>query len=163
MDTPEGVMKTDAAGFQKYLEDKQRKKLQAPKPPEATPVVTAPETEQLASPTSATILTEPFVATQTLPASPPPPVSIDFSTMVEFVENDPSQFVAHLTELVANGDQQAITILGLLKSSTADELIATLQPYKVAGYQEPIEILEKNKEWLEQVIALLKAEEKHDG
>ena len=133
IETKEGLVETDADGYRRYLEERDRKKLSA-----------APAKEVEAVPEVAPVEEEPKQG------------AIKLSDWIPYLDQDPTIFADHLVECYHLGDENAIFAINLLTSKTADEVIAMLEPFKKGEYEEGIEKIISNREWLEQVINLLK-------
>ena len=118
--------------YMAYLEAKERKRL-------AQPEITKEEPGKVAS---------------EVPEEAP---SINLSELVAYIEEEPSVFVEVLRARVAEGDTQAQFVLNIFMQNSADEILKLLQPFK-GQHGEEIGILEDNKEWLEEVIRIVRDE-----
>jgi len=167
VETPGGTREFSPEEYKLYLEQRQRGELPAPfsKVLESAQTVSpvSPPVEGQAQTHVQIVPSPPFIA----PAPPSAP-SLNISSWLPYLEQEPEVFVALLEEKVLlegiEGERAKFT-LSILKTKTVDELLALLQPFKAKDGEiaQAIEALEAKKEWLEELMKIVKGEKEEDG
>ena len=145
--TEQGLIEMNPEQYREYLEVEGRKKLEAPKvetPPasvEAPPVPLGPETPSTASK---------LISADTL-----------LKEMVKYAEYSPEGFIDDLLTRVAQGEETATLVIGVLSFTPVDDIMNQLSELrKVDEMQWMVEWLGENKEWLNNAITYLKEKTK---
>lgn len=160
IETPEGVKEVDSTGYLKYLEEKGKLQL----PEGVTPVnkvVSVPPKPLSDTPRSSQDESKPEDSNNTPPINRPLPVthsekevSLNLKEWLPWVDKEPLEFVEFLDK---TNNEWSTMVLNIFYTFTVEELFKRILPFKKSPeYTELITTIENHKDWLEQVIDIVK-------
>ncbi len=151
IETPQGLVETDATGYQQYLEEKNRTLIGTtpsnhPKP-QVGPVITAQ-----------TPHSQPEIVVEDSNQEQEHELSIN--NILQYLEMEPLEFVSVLGKSLESGDPNPGILRNLLISNTPESFIAMLEPMAAdrKDIKNLVDHLKDKKDWLGETISMLKEE-----